>query len=89
MSWFGRALSTSRRIHGSEPDRCHGASRSVESGDEAVIIVAKETDEITAEELASKLGTINYEIVTGISQRACRACDRKQRRVKAVCAWSL
>jgi len=44
----------------------------VESGDEAVIIGRQGTDEITAEELASKLGTINYEIVTGISHRVPR-----------------
>jgi alanine racemase len=44
----------------------------VELGDEAVIIGRQGTDEITADELASKLGTINYEIVTGISHRVPR-----------------
>lgn len=44
----------------------------VELGDEAVIIGRQGTEEISADELASKLGTINYEIVTGISHRVPR-----------------
>lgn len=44
----------------------------VEMGDEAVIIGRQGTEEISADELASKLGTINYEIVTGISHRVPR-----------------
>jgi alanine racemase len=36
-----------------------------ELGDEAVIIGRQGTEEISADELATKLGTINYEIVTG------------------------
>jgi len=41
-------------------------------GDEAVIIGRQGTAAISADELASKLGTINYEIVTGISHRVPR-----------------
>ena len=44
----------------------------VELGDEVVIIGRQETEELTADELAVKLGTINYEIVTGILQRVPR-----------------
>jgi alanine racemase len=41
-------------------------------GDEVIIVGRQENEEITADELASKLGTINYEIVTGISHRVPR-----------------
>lgn len=41
-------------------------------GDEAVIIGRQGAEEITADELAAKLGTINYEIVTAISHRVPR-----------------
>lgn len=41
-------------------------------GDEAVIIGRAGTEEITADELAAKLGTINYEIVSAISRRVPR-----------------
>jgi alanine racemase len=41
-------------------------------GDEVVIIGRQGTEEITADELAAKLGTINYEIVTAISRRVPR-----------------
>jgi alanine racemase len=44
----------------------------VELGEEAVIIGRQGQNEITADELAAKLGTINYEIVTGISHRVPR-----------------
>ena len=44
----------------------------VAMGDEAVIIGMQQGATITADELAEKLGTINYEIVTGISQRVPR-----------------
>lgn len=44
----------------------------VEIGDEAVIIGRQGSAEIRAEELAAKLGTINYEIVTAISHRVPR-----------------
>ena len=44
----------------------------VKLGDEVVIIGAQDKEEITADELAKKLGTINYEIVTAISHRVPR-----------------
>jgi alanine racemase len=45
---------------------------SVALGDEVVIIGVQQDAQITADELADKLGTINYEIVTAISQRVPR-----------------
>lgn len=44
----------------------------VKLGDEVVIIGRQGKEEITADELAAKLGTINYEIVTAISHRVPR-----------------
>ncbi len=44
----------------------------VQLGDEAVIIGSQGAAAISADELASKLGTINYEIVTAISHRVPR-----------------
>ena len=44
----------------------------VETGDEVVVIGQQGNEKITAEELATKLGTINYEIVTCISRRVPR-----------------
>jgi alanine racemase len=44
----------------------------VELGDEAVVIGRQGTEEISADELAAHLGTINYEIVTAISHRVPR-----------------
>jgi alanine racemase len=44
----------------------------VETGDEVVVIGQQGNEKITAEELAAKLGTINYEIVTCISHRVPR-----------------
>jgi alanine racemase len=44
----------------------------VKLGDEVVIIGRQGKEEITAEELAAKLGTINYEIVTAIAHRVPR-----------------
>lgn len=41
-------------------------------GDEAVIIGRQHDEEVTADELAAKLGTINYEIVTRIGHRVPR-----------------
>lgn len=48
----------------------------VKVGDEVVIIGKQENDEITADELAEKLGTINYEIVTNIAKRVPRTIVR-------------
>jgi alanine racemase len=50
-----------------------GAETDVEPGDEAVLIGAQGADAILAEELARRLGTINYEITCGISSRVPRA----------------
>ncbi len=44
----------------------------VRVGDEVVIIGKQGREEITADELAQKLGTINYEIVTNIAHRVPR-----------------
>ncbi len=44
----------------------------VELGDEVVIIGTQQEEMITADELALKLDTINYEIVTAISHRVSR-----------------
>jgi alanine racemase len=44
----------------------------VELGDEVVLIGRQGTEQVTADELASRLGTINYEIVSGITQRVPR-----------------
>lgn len=44
----------------------------VKLGDEVVIIGQQGQEKITADELATKLETINYEVVTGITQRVHR-----------------
>jgi alanine racemase len=44
----------------------------VKQGDEVVIIGQQNKEKITADELAVKLGTINYEVVTNIAQRVKR-----------------
>jgi alanine racemase len=49
-----------------------GPDSEVEPGDEAVLIGPQGSDEIRAEELAARLGTINYEITCGISARVPR-----------------
>jgi alanine racemase len=49
-----------------------GPQTSVEPGAEAVLIGAQDDEEIRAEELAARLGTINYEITCGISARVPR-----------------
>jgi len=41
-------------------------------GDEVVIIGRQRSEEIGADELAARLGTINYEIVSTISRRVPR-----------------
>ena len=41
-------------------------------GDEAVLIGRQQDEELTSDELAEKLGTINYEIVTAIAARVPR-----------------
>lgn len=49
--------------------RLHGK---IKLGDEVTIIGQQGQEKITADELAIKLGTINYEVVTGIAQRVHR-----------------
>lgn len=49
-----------------------GPESEVEPGDEAVLIGSQGEEEIRAEELAARLGTINYEITCGISPRVPR-----------------
>jgi alanine racemase len=49
-----------------------GAETEVEPGDEAVLIGSQGDDSILAEEVASRLGTINYEVTCGISARVPR-----------------
>lgn len=49
-----------------------GPETEVEPGAEAVLIGAQGEDRILAEELARRLGTINYEITCGISSRVPR-----------------
>ena len=49
-----------------------GADTDVEVGDHVVLIGSQGEERILAEEVASRLGTINYEITTGLSQRVRR-----------------
>ena len=49
-----------------------GPETGVEPGEEAVLIGAQGEEEIRAEELAARLGTINYEVTCGISPRVPR-----------------
>ncbi len=44
----------------------------VEAGDEVVLLGGQGTDAITADEIAGRLGTINYEVVCGIGSRVPR-----------------
>jgi alanine racemase len=50
----------------------------VKLGDEVVIIGTQGEEQITADEFADKLGTINYEIVTAISHRVPRIAIKDQ-----------
>jgi alanine racemase len=49
-----------------------GPGTEVEPGEEAVLIGAQGEDAILAEEVAARLGTINYEVTCGISARVPR-----------------
>ena len=49
-----------------------GPETEVEPGDEAVLIGAQGEETILAEEVAARLGTINYEVTCGISARVPR-----------------
>ena len=50
-----------------------GPDTEVEPGDEAVLIGSQGEEAILAEEVAARLGTINYEVTCGISARVPRA----------------
>jgi alanine racemase len=50
--------------------------RAIERGGEAVLIGAQGGERILAEEVASRLGTINYEVTCGISSRVPRDAAR-------------
>jgi alanine racemase len=54
-----------------------GKDTEVRAGDVATLIGAQDGERILAEELARKLGTINYELTCGISPRVPRAYDRR------------
>ena len=45
----------------------------VQAGDEVVLLGKQGTDEISADEIANWMGTINYEVVTSILARAERS----------------
>ena len=49
-----------------------GPDTEVEPGDEAVLIGTQGEEAILAEEVAARLGTINYEVTCGISARVPR-----------------
>ncbi len=49
-----------------------GAGPAVRAGDEAVLIGAQGEERITAEEIAARLQTINYEVTTGLTARVPR-----------------
>ena len=49
-----------------------GPETEVEPGDEAVLIGSQGEETILAEEVARRLGTINYEVTCGISARVPR-----------------
>ncbi len=53
-----------------------GVSGAVRCGDRVTIIGADHSGRITAEDLAQRLGTINYEIVCGVSPRVPRGYHR-------------
>jgi alanine racemase len=53
-----------------------GPDSGVEPGAEAVLIGAQDGDAILAEEVAQRLGTINYEVTCGISPRVPRVHER-------------
>ena len=56
-----------------------GAETEVEPGDEAVLIGSQGEEAILAEEVAARLGTINYEVTCGISARVPRGAGMSLR----------
>jgi alanine racemase len=57
-----------------------GPDSEVEPGDEAVLIGAQGEESILAEEVAARLGTINYEVTCGISARVPRESASEEAR---------
>ena len=53
-----------------------GPETEVEPGDEAVLIGAQGSERISAEELAERADTINYEVTTAVSRRVPRIVGR-------------
>src|SRR5207248_9451116 len=53
-----------------------GSVDAVRCGDAVTIIGASGSERVTAEELAGRIGTINYEIVCGVSARVPREYHR-------------
>jgi alanine racemase len=53
-----------------------GLDSGVEVGDEAVLIGAQEPERILAEEVARRLGTINYEVTCALTSRVVRTYPR-------------
>ncbi len=56
-----------------------GPETGVTVGDEATLIGRDGAERQTAEDLAARIGTINYEILTGISRRVPRVYHRDGR----------
>jgi alanine racemase len=48
----------------------------IAEGDEAVLLGGSGSERVTAEELAQRIDTINYEITTGLTARPTRVCHR-------------
>ena len=57
----------------------------VQLGDEVVIIGRQGDQEVTADELAARLGTINYEVVTAISTRVPRVVTTSEDSAPELC----
>jgi len=55
----------------------------VKIGDEAVVMGKQGAQEITAEEIAGRLGTINYEVICMISERVPRRYVMQQKNISA------
>jgi len=53
-----------------------GAETSVEAGDPALLIGAQGDERILCEEVARRLGTINYEVTTALTARVARVHER-------------
>lgn len=58
-----------------------GPGSSREAGDEVVLLGRRGSSSVSAEEVASQLGTINYEITTSLSPRVVRTYHRDGTRV--------